>query len=409
MAAHPTGSAGEAYAVGTAASNTIYNWNEEKSIWEDLGPLRGPQGPQGEQGVPGPQGEQGVPGVAGAQGVPGPQGEQGIQGPEGPQGPRGYPASVNGISPDDSGNITLGAANILRSDGVTNVEAALTGMSSVLSSKPNPNLLDNWYFGNPVNQRGQTSYTGEGYGIDRWASNGNDSVIAVTNNGIEFYTPSIYFDLMQKIESPLRLNNQVLTFSVLFSEPPTSGGAIRITTDSTNHQIGLLTTHLLQSITATVNDIQSLLQVSIQCGTAGGRLKIKAVKLELGTTQTLAHQDEDGNWQLNEIPDYGEQLARCQRYYFKPTVAFAGPSDMIAVSSNTLYGTVAFPTQMRSTPSIKNLKFRRSSAGEVLTPTEWHMGLDSGNDGFNIIFGISGVSLITGEHYTIDYEATADL
>ena len=33
----------------------------------------------------------------------------------------------------------------------------------------NPNLLDNWYFGNPVNQKGQTSYTGAGYTIDRWA------------------------------------------------------------------------------------------------------------------------------------------------------------------------------------------------------------------------------------------------
>ena len=31
-----------------------------------------------------------------------------------------------------------------------------------------PNLLDNWYFANPVNQRGQTSYTGTGYTVDRW-------------------------------------------------------------------------------------------------------------------------------------------------------------------------------------------------------------------------------------------------
>lgn len=107
LAAHPTGSAGEAYAVGTAASNTVYNWNTGKSIWEDLGPLRGPQGPQGEQGVPGPQGEQGVQGATGPQGIQGIQGEQGIQGPEGPQGPKGDPSTVNGKSADDSGNIAL--------------------------------------------------------------------------------------------------------------------------------------------------------------------------------------------------------------------------------------------------------------------------------------------------------------
>ena len=42
---------------------------------------------------------------------------------------------------------------------------------------------------------------------------------------------------------------------------------------------------------------------------------LKAIKLELGSQQTLAHQDADGNWVLNEIPGYGEQLARCQRYF----------------------------------------------------------------------------------------------
>jgi hypothetical protein len=37
-----------------------------------------------------------------------------------------------------------------------------------LNGMVNPNLLDNWYFGNPVNQRGQTEYTAAGYTIDRW-------------------------------------------------------------------------------------------------------------------------------------------------------------------------------------------------------------------------------------------------
>ena len=36
-----------------------------------------------------------------------------------------------------------------------------------------------------------------------------------------------------------------------------------------------------------------------------------AVKLELGTEQTLAHQ-ENGVWVLNEIPDYEEELIRCK-------------------------------------------------------------------------------------------------
>ena len=112
IAAHPTGEAGEAYAVGTADKNTIYNWNTEKRIWEDLGPIQGPAGPAGPQGPEGPQGEQGVQGPAGVQGIQGPQGEQGIQGPAGPEGPRGYPAIVNGKTPDAEGKITINATDV---------------------------------------------------------------------------------------------------------------------------------------------------------------------------------------------------------------------------------------------------------------------------------------------------------
>ena len=71
LQAHPTGTPGQAYAVGTAEENTIYNWSAEFGTWQDLGRLKGPQG------EPGPQGEKGEPGAAGQ---PGPQGEPGADG-----------------------------------------------------------------------------------------------------------------------------------------------------------------------------------------------------------------------------------------------------------------------------------------------------------------------------------------
>ncbi|WP_419491254.1 hypothetical protein [Anaerotruncus massiliensis (ex Liu et al. 2021)] len=161
MAAHQTAAAGDAYAVGTAANNTVYIWSADTAGWQEIGTIQGPAGPEGPQGAPGaqgiqgpkgdrgdagatgPQGPKGDPGPAGAQGPkgdrgdagvtgpqgpkgdPGPvgpegpqgiqgpagpqgaQGERGIQGPEGPQGPRGYPAIVNGKTPDETGAITL--------------------------------------------------------------------------------------------------------------------------------------------------------------------------------------------------------------------------------------------------------------------------------------------------------------
>ena len=77
-----------------------------------------------------------------------------------------------------------------------------------------------------------------------------------------------------------------------------------------------------------------------------------AMKLELGSQQTLAHQNADGNWVLNEIPDYGEQLAKCQRYFqlyssadlrpakavdCRPTMRADPSQSTIVVNSTTYY------------------------------------------------------------------------
>jgi hypothetical protein len=39
-----------------------------------------------------------------------------------------------------------------------------------------------------------------------------------------------------------------------------------------------------------------------------------AAKLEIGSTQTLAHLD-GSTWVLNELPNFSMELAKCQRYF----------------------------------------------------------------------------------------------
>ncbi len=63
--AHPAGQAGDAYAVGTAAANTVYIWDADRAVWADIGALQGPAGPQGAAGPPGADGAAGSPGPAG--------------------------------------------------------------------------------------------------------------------------------------------------------------------------------------------------------------------------------------------------------------------------------------------------------------------------------------------------------
>lgn len=86
QAAHPTGSAGDAWFVGTAESNTVYQWDTDAAAWVNVGALKGPQG---ETGAQGPKGEKGDPGATG------PQGEQGVQGEQGPAGANG----ADGVTP----------------------------------------------------------------------------------------------------------------------------------------------------------------------------------------------------------------------------------------------------------------------------------------------------------------------
>ena len=110
QAAHPTGSAGDAWFVGTADSNVVYQWDVDKAAWVNVGALKGPKGDKGDTGDTGAQGPQGDKGNTGSQGPKGEKGdkgdaftyadftaeqlaalkgEKGDTGATGPQGPKG--------------------------------------------------------------------------------------------------------------------------------------------------------------------------------------------------------------------------------------------------------------------------------------------------------------------------------
>ena len=59
----------------------------------------------------------------------------------------------------------------------------------------------------------------------------------------------------------------------------------------------------------------------------GAAVTIAAVKLERGNSQTLAHQDAQGNWVINDIPDKAQELWKCQRYYQLFSSADKRPTD----------------------------------------------------------------------------------
>ena len=131
--AHPTGSAGQAWFVGTADSNAVYQWDVDKAAWINVGALKGPKGDTGPAGADGAPGVKGDTGAQGPKGNPGEKGaaftyadftaaqlaalkgEKGDKGDTGPQGPKGDGVEVSGSKGQYlgfTGTDTLGAVSL---------------------------------------------------------------------------------------------------------------------------------------------------------------------------------------------------------------------------------------------------------------------------------------------------------
>lgn len=169
----------------------------------------------------------------------------------------------------------------------------------------NPNLLDNWYFGNPVNQRGQMEYTGSGYTVDRWTA--KEGVVSLSSSGLTLQNSTWLDQIIENL-----IENRIYTISLL-----TANGVLLAGTGLLNKDSFISVRidgggYIDISYHADVSEYY----VELARADAAQPLSILAAKLELGSTQTLAHL-ENGNWVLNEIPDYGEQLRKCQRYYYQ--------------------------------------------------------------------------------------------
>lgn len=200
------------------------------------------------------------------------------------------------------------------------------------------NLLDNWYFGNPVNQRGQTVYDGSGYCIDRWK---NGAVSVIEGEGLKaVYADSI---IVQSLEAELKatIDGKECTVSVLCD------GVMNTNTFTYTAAPSVATLVMYgENVNVTI-----LTNGSIHIAFRAVNSVIQAVKLELGDSQTLAH-NENGVWVLNEIPNYGTELLKCQRYFYKfnkyllPCMSFGNAA---------WWFTLDFPVPMRVTPVIVGL------------------------------------------------------
>lgn len=286
---------------------------------------------------------------------------------------------------------------------------------SVIATKAfpcNPKLLDNWYFPNPVDQRNgkiiqqgvniytdstletligpaayacpvveltstyakvqdakSTSsyyyaapgnvvrgYTGLGYGIDRWKMWQAGGTVTVENGGIIIRKSSgEYVQWGEVLEADVwgALVGRQVTMSAL-----TVNGQLATTTQTFTED-GIVTAAAFDGLA--FHSVGNIRLIDFLLTGAESPV-ILAVGLELGSQQTLAHQDANGAWVLNEIPDYAEQLLKCQRY-LRPT----GTQFITSQASGNMYGSVVMVNSypMRAVPSIVNANYVGSEVREV--------------------------------------------
>lgn len=265
-----------------------------------------------------------------------------------------------------------------------------------------PNLLDNWYFGRPVDQRGWyivpkgvnyykvdgfvpqgpipetvkvdhidyagsaifnyggaacyvpkdggyvRGYTGSGYTVDRWMLYTDGGNVAISNGYLDIYSSKQYGTyLTQKIDPELAkaLAGKTVTWSVL-----AVGGDIafsaNINKDDSYVDSFTIEPNTISSKTLTLpTDFTDISFVF--AGNSAGHVCPIAAKLELGFTQTLAHQ-ENGVWVLNEVPEYGEQLRRCQEYAVKLPGRYWIPTNPDGVGRLN----IPLPVTMRTKPAV---------------------------------------------------------
>lgn len=329
----------------------------------DLGLVMGPTGPKGDPGNDGAQGKQGEPGTPGKDGA---QGAQGVPGADGKSayvaahegGYTGSEAQFNKDLADVQNAVKFSAAQSLtdaqQAQARENINApapyeagdniSITGRIITTKAFPcNPNLLDNWYFGNPVNQRGQTSYAGTGYGgIDRITFDGQGGTMTVGDGFVSFQKTGDYTSPIQFFEKSRVPANQTATISAIV-----------------NDDLFFATGTLESGVIATCPggrfesyrlDDRSVFRFVF---TDSGVYKVRAVGLELGSQQTLAHK-EYGDWVLNEIPKFGDQLAECQRYQFiNRGIQYSSIGSGFVDASGTKAKITAPISSMRTIPTIQ--------------------------------------------------------
>lgn len=241
--------------------------------------------------------------------------------------------------------------------GATTPQGALANLGAGVR----PSLVDNGIFVGvnlPVNQRGDTSWSNNGYHIDRWFFE-SDLLGSIDAQGLHVAQGQVIYEKVDETIKDFMLGKTV-TVSILLSDGSfASQTAVIPNTLTSNFQFytqpkpGFY--YYMSLFTNGIHQIGKIFN------NTGQEVSVVACKTELGTTQTLAYQDDTGAWQLLPQPesDYATQLAKCQRYQLRlpygSSQNYAPIGFGWAQTASSIRILIPTPVTMRANPVISYL------------------------------------------------------
>lgn len=231
------------------------------------------------------------------------------------------------------------AKNVYMNDGVTTIDEQKADRATV-SQISNPNLVINGDF--KVNQRGQTTYAGRGYTVDRWINSNNYTTTTIIDTGVRVSASGGTAYLLQDIENAFELyKGKTLTFSLKMNGTLyTTTGTMPTTIPTSTMGIG--TAISFSGAAATNIWLRTNGMLRVQIGLNDGySADIEYMKVEVGNIATP----------FSPRP-YDEELALCERYYQE--MSFTTNSQIAGGISNgsTCYAVLQHKGNMRTTPTV---------------------------------------------------------
>ena len=216
-----------------------------------------------------------------------------------------------------------------------------------------PNLLVNSWFGDYVNQRGRSDYTGNGaYTIDMWYLGGSNTKAVVQDKSVKVVTTagSAYTSLCQKVQNIKKLAGKTLTFAAYVKSNVVPRLMVYNGSDSIVRKEG------------TSGSYQVLVcSFEVPSDVADNAISVRI--------QSMSTQPDDyvevqwaalyeGSYTADTLPPYvpkgyAAELAECQRYYYRiPTSRSRMSYVGYTAGTNTVRITIPTPVPMRTTPSL---------------------------------------------------------